>query len=193
MRLPLALLTLLAVLPACGLEAADSDDGLVAGKADDLCPGLVPPCQTDAECGTGMVCAVDPDPDACNPSACGCDPTTGQAICTADCGGKICQAAPTPDLCADFVPPCTSDADCGAGETCGVVEDACNPSACGCDPTTGQTICTADCGGKVCRGAPPAMLCADAGDCLEQNGPPLIECVGAHWECDPDGTCNERC
>ncbi|MCA3011105.1 MAG: hypothetical protein INH41_01765 [Myxococcaceae bacterium] len=80
---------------------------------------------------------------------------TGAIICTADCNGGVCAApvdAGTPDagLCANFDPPCTSNAQCRPGTTCRSPPNACTPSACGCDPATGNIRCTADCGGRRC-------------------------------------------
>ena len=47
-------------------------------------------------------------------------------------------------------PACTSDTQCRAGTTCQQPPNACSPSACGCDPSTGSIVCTADCGGRRC-------------------------------------------
>ena len=41
-------------------------------------------------------------------------------------------------------------AGCGAGETCSRTAPSCTPSACGCDESSGNWRCTADCGGGVC-------------------------------------------
>lgn len=137
----------------CG--AATLDAGVTDAGASDggFCAGFVPPCSSDTQCGPGSQCVRDPN--QCNPSACGCDPTDGTVFCTADCGGGVCAPvadAGTPDagLCVGFEPPCSTDAECGPGKTCKPPASGCAPSACGCDPATGAVFCTADCGGKVC-------------------------------------------
>lgn len=64
--------------------------------------------------------------------------------------------APSPNLCANFTPPGCRRTGCGDGMVCDT-RVRCVPSSCGCDPATGRTVCTADCGGGVCvpaRGAP---------------------------------------
>ena len=72
------------------------------------------------------------------------------------------------DLCGNFVHPCNEDSECEQGEVCSF--DGCNPSSCGCDPETGDTFCTEDCGGGVCV----EDLCAD------------VECVSTPPSCDGD-------
>ena len=141
--------------PATGVRGCTKDCGgkacvAAAVDAGGRCDGFVPPCTTDSQCGAGTVCQLVPG--QCNPSVCNCDPATGLTFCTRDCAGKVCVAAPTDGggRCSNFVPPCTTDAQCGTGKACRVVPNQCNPSACGCDPSTGSVLCTADCGGKVC-------------------------------------------
>jgi hypothetical protein len=176
-----------------------------------LCEGFEPPCVRDSECGTGRVCAKE---EQCIPSICSCEPSTGQLSCTDDCGGGVCRAAAdagpvdsgTPDagLCADFVPPCRSDTDCGAGMRCGRDTNSCYPSFCGCDSATGSMVCSADCGGRVCMpvvdagigdgGTPDGGLCANfvppcVSDAQCRPGTtcrqPLNACAPSSCGCDP--------
>ncbi len=114
-------------------------------------------CTSHADCASGEICAHDPE--VCLSSACHCDPATGAWICTPDCYGGVCQPAAVLDAgnasCNGPNPAgCSTNADCDAGEACSHDEESCLPSACGCDPATGSWICTADCGGGVCRPAP---------------------------------------
>ncbi len=161
-----------------------------AGSRDagaDLCASFVPPCQSDFDCRAGEAC-LPPENRACTPSACACDPATGNIICTSDCSGRVCRPPSTPDgganLCAGFEAPCSSDAQCGPGRACLRDPNQCNPSACGCDPATGAIFCTADCGGGVC-GVPSR----DAGS------PDGGACVGFRAPCATDAQCllGEQC
>ncbi len=52
------------------------------------------------------------------------------------------------DLCADFIPPCSTDEECPGDMVCSFA--GCNPSSAFCDPETGDIIATADCGGGMC-------------------------------------------
>lgn len=61
---------------------------------------------------------------------------------------RVSAIGSTPNKCANFVPPCRTDAQCPAGKRCD--RTGCNPSSCGCDPKTGRVICTADCSGGRC-------------------------------------------
>lgn len=109
------------------------------------CPGNDPSLGCDGGCAEGQIC----DPDACRPSSCGCDSTTGSWICTADCGsGGAC----VPDTKAGCDTPDPSegcDNGCPTGYSCD--PNACHPSACSCDPSLADWLCTTDCGsGGVC-------------------------------------------
>ncbi|WAS97735.1 hypothetical protein [Nannocystis punicea] len=57
--------------------------------------------------------------------------------------------ATTGDLCEGFTQPGCVQTGCPEGQVCqqGL---QCVPSLCNCDPQTGQTICSLDCGGGVC-------------------------------------------
>ena len=170
-----------------------SDKASVCDDAVDLCDDFAGPCQSDDDCGEGFACEVDPD--TCSPSACGCDPTTGQVICTADCGGAECVPTEQPDPCEDFVPPCQSDDDCGDGEVCGTDTTTCSPSVCGCDSETGNVFCTQDCAGKECMPDPFGNICDsfvgpcgsddDCGDGMECVVDPTT-CSPSACGCDPD-------
>lgn len=67
-------------------------------------------------------------------------------------GEEIAESAPIynpqePDLCDDFYYElCEHDLDCQDGFVCGQPTKECQPSACGCDPDTGDAVdCTRDC------------------------------------------------
>jgi hypothetical protein len=109
------------------------------------CEGPDPSLGCDAGCPTGQIC----DPNACKPSGCGCDTTTGSWICTADCGfGGACVAAGT-KICTTPDPSLGCDGGCPAGYKCDL--NACKPSACFCDNDSGGWACTDDCGSNgVC-------------------------------------------
>lgn len=151
-----------------------ADAGVRDAGLGGLCAGFVPPCKSDFECSAGEAC-LPPIDRRCAPSACGaCNPATGSAICTEDCGGRICRARALDsgvNRCAGFEPPCRSDAQCGPGRACVRDPNECNPSACGCDPSTGSIICTEDCGGGVCRVAPRDAGSPDAGACVGFRAP----------------------
>jgi hypothetical protein len=122
----------------CGLGACVPEDGA-------KCEGPDPSDGCEGGCATGTVC----DPNACRPSACGCDPASGSWLCTADCGeGGAC----VPDdqkQCPGANPADGCDNGCPSGTVCD--PNACNPSLCSCDTVTGSWLCTADCGnGGAC-------------------------------------------
>ncbi|MDX2011701.1 MAG: hypothetical protein SFW67_15990 [Myxococcaceae bacterium] len=164
-------------LGACQPRRAVDGGGLDAGAVDagardagvNLCASFVPPCRSDFDCRGGESC-LPPEDRRCAPSACGCDPATGNIACTADCNGRICRPRSSqdagPNLCLGFEPPCRSDAQCGPGRACLRDPNQCNPSACGCDPATGDIICTEDCGGGFCGVAPVDAGAPDAGVCV---------------------------
>jgi hypothetical protein len=187
------------------------DAGVIdAGSPDGgFCVGFVPPCSNDAMCGPGNRCVRDPN--QCNPSACGCDPATGSIVCTADCSGGVCRPqASDAGACVGFEPPCSSNAMCGAGRVCRRDPTQCVPSACGCDPTSGAIICTSDCGGGQCTtvadaGTPDAGFCANFDPPCSSNAqcrpgttcrPPPNACTPSACGCDPSTgniTCTADC
>jgi len=134
-------------------------------------PSQVTTCQDTSECSGDDVCAPSTE---CVPSSCVCDPTTGAWSCTEDCGmPNVCQ--PPAMACA---PPfrsqlCGQTADCNSGEVCTRSHGECIPSACGCDPQTGQWTCTADCNGGLC--VPSSGRCGGDSDCA----------MGSEW-CEED-------
>ncbi len=108
------------------------------------------------------------------------------------CGDKAMLCDDDINMCDLFTGPCQNDDDCGDGFQCIFDPSTCSPSACGCDPVTGSIMCTADCGGKEC--VPDTSAECETGlDCYELYGAPVIECVGAHWECTTEGTCSQSC
>lgn len=72
---------------------------------------------------------------------------------------------------------CTSDADCGEGESCVVEPGGCVPSTCSCDEASGTWECTADCGQKFV--------------CEEGTAPVCNEPDPSEQECDTDADCGE--
>ena len=111
------------------------------------------------DCGGG-VCKEPYDP--CAGKECGefcvpCDPAGPEdcamegMACNSD--GK-CMENVDPvqecgiDLCADFIPPCSDNADCPGSMMCSF--NGCNPSSASCDPETGDVMQTEDCGGGLC-------------------------------------------
>ena len=108
-----------------------------------------------------------------------CDTETGECLPTPgappqDCAamGMVCVSGYCTDSpCDKFVPPCTDDSECPGKEIC--LFDGCNPSACDCDPLTGDIICTADCSGGICGKDDGCGLIAclkgyscEAGECI---------------------------
>lgn len=183
-----------------------SDAGVPDGGA---CVGFVPPCIADSQCGAGNSCVIPLN--ACLPSTCACDPMTGSIICSSDCNGGECRP-PSSDagVCANFVPPCGSDLDCGAGRRCERLAGRCLPSSCACDTQTGLLSCTDDCGGGVCvvspdAGVPDAGLCStfeppctSSAQCTNgrQCQAPPNACTPTACGCDPSTgniTCSADC
>jgi len=108
-------------------------------------------CAMDSDCEAGKTCVVSATQE-CVPSSCSCDEASGEWICTADCGSRnVCVDAEPAPACDPAQDPswqeCTVDSDCPEDEQCVIADqDACLPSSCGCDETTGQwTVCTEDC------------------------------------------------
>lgn len=184
-----------------------------AGSDGGLCSTFVPPCSHDYQCRDGERCVRGV---GCNPSACGCDPSNGSVVCTADCGGGVCRRADAgvPDagagFCRGFVPPCTSSAQCGPGRECRRDPGQCSPSACFCDPQTGSIVCTEDCGGGVCGvPGPDAGVRPDGGVCQGFRAPcssdpqclrgercvrPPNTCLPSSCACGPSGiVCTADC
>lgn len=67
--------------------------GVGQGAPGDRCAGFTPPGCRRTGCPGGMVCDTRAQ---CVPSSCGCDPATGQQVCTSDCGGGVCVPAGMP-------------------------------------------------------------------------------------------------
>lgn len=138
---------------ACACDAAtgqwictaDCGGGICLPAPDEPCPGENPAGCAGRGCPEGEVCAPT---DACIPSACGCDATTGHWVCTADCGGGAC--VPETSACEGPNPEGCSQSGCPAGQACMPLTDHCVPSSCTCFALTGAWVCTRDCGGGVC-------------------------------------------
>ncbi|MFO0565438.1 MAG: hypothetical protein U0263_07235 [Polyangiaceae bacterium] len=178
----------LTLLAACG----GSDDSLGVkgnnqngGKCQDPDPSTLG-CGPTQACPSGMVC----DPNACHPSACSCDPTTGDWQCSADCGLGSCVSENQAPKCTGPDPSLGCDNGCPSGSKCDPT--VCRPSACGCDPTTGDWICTADCGQggacvpetqKICDGPDPSQGCD--GGCPSGSVCDPTACRPSACSCDP--------
>jgi hypothetical protein len=135
--------------PATGtwLCSADCGEGgsCVPENQNPACEGPNPADGCDNGCEAGYVC----DPNACRPSSCGCDPATGSWQCTADCGSGGACVPENQSSCNGPDPSEGCDNGCPNGTTCD--PNACRPSACSCDVTTGSWLCTTDCGsGGAC-------------------------------------------
>jgi hypothetical protein len=148
----------------------------------------------DNGCPAGQTCDVN---QGCNPTDCQCDPDTGSWVCTKDCGGGTC--VPDAIACEDPNPAGCKQTGCKAGEVCADV--GCTPSVCGCDPQTGEWICTADCGGGTCVPADPGTCpgpnpqgcmnkgCPDGQKCVQQGCAPSVcncDAQTGSWFCTAD-------
>ena len=150
---------------------------------EDACEDFVGPCNGNKDCPAGNICSFE----GCNPSSCGCDPFTGEIICTADCGGGVC-VKPLEQPCDDFIEPCKNDKDCPGKMICSM--EGCNPSFCGCDPLTGLINCTKDCAGGVC--VDDSAMCAEGDTKDADDGCNTCVCVDGGWACTKMG-CPEVC
>ena len=165
-----------------------TDDGSV-GCDDAICPDLcgdfVGPCVSDDSCPGELICSFE----GCNPSICSCDALTGMIGCTADCGGGVC-VEKNKDLCEDFIPPCQDDEGCPGELIC--TFEGCNPSECQCEPETGMTLCTDDCGGGVCVEKNEDLCedfippCEDDEECPGELICSFEGCNPSHCFCHPD-------
>lgn len=154
-------------------------NGVCSGGGGMTCGGMPSPLScTQTGCAAGQTCVMDPDPNACYPSSCGCDAATGLWVCTADCGpGGIC------------VP----SQQCGANGMCppGTMCDASGMCVGGCTPS--PETCNAiddDCDGAIDEQEDPALpLCADGSICV------MGQCGGGNVVCMADADCppNQVC
>ena len=168
--------------PVCGSCQGDNDceenqtcdAGYCVDLPDNPCEDFIAPCDESKDCPDGKSCVFD----GCFPSSCGCDPVTGDVICTADCAGGLCLDNPG-DACEDFIAPCQDDKGCPGGMTCSF--EGCNPSFCGCDPKTGLVNCTKDCAGGVCVN--PLALCEEADVKDTEDGCNTCACINGDWVC----------
>jgi len=159
-----------------------------ATTCDGLCPcdGPEGTCDSDSDCEADLVCwkhsgrhyGRPADTSLCAPPECALDIRgAGCGEVTSPCG--LCEGSPT---------PCSSNADCVAGEVCGengivfasaAADKFCWPPVCSIPATTrescgsseapcGHCDCSANCAGKVC-GDDPADECGGicAGLCVD--------------------------
>ncbi len=180
-----AALGLLAVLPG----TAHSGD-VVTGSGVDLCADFTPPGCVHSGCAEGQVCDRTV---GCLPSLCECEPTTGNIVCTEDCGGGTCVAAPPTSCCDPAEEPGTGDNPiCFEGATC------CSDGIWLCNLGDGTPSCNVL--GSVCE----EDLCADfvqpgcvQSGCAEgQVCDTTVGCVPSLCECDPatgNVVCTDDC
>ncbi len=173
-----------------------------APNCTDLCPcNPGKPCSSDANCGPAQACGVNNgghfglarDARACwspqcevSPQAVGCD------FANARCG-----------TCED-VKPCTTSAECPAGNVCGTDnggrfnsahQSVCWPAGCNTDPVQtgcgtpespcGICSCSPNCANKQC-GDDPSDGCGGTCTGFCQDREP--GCT-ADWQCGPDSVC----
>jgi hypothetical protein len=177
-----------ALLSACNAEEDSLGTKGSNQNGTEACDGPDPStlgCGDGTACPTGMVC----DPNACVSSSCGCDEETGNWVCTADCGLGACVPEDQPPVCEGPNPADGCDGGCPTGTVCD--PNACRPSSCGCDATTGSWMCTADCGeGGAC--IPDTLTPCEGPDPSEgcDNGCPTgtvcdpAACRPSHCQCD---------
>lgn len=139
----------------------EGEDGTCGWKTSD-CPenpcNLVD-CEPTNTCEVieGEAVCVPLSDDPCEGKVCGdtcsnCPPDAPcpavEEFCNAD--GECTSEEPQceEDLCAGFIPPCSSDDECPGDMICSF--DGCNPSSASCDPETGLILQTDDCGGGIC-------------------------------------------
>jgi Putative metal-binding motif len=155
------------------------ENGVCSGANPMTCNGVPSPLScTQTGCAPGQMCVMDPDPNACYPSSCGCDAATGLWVCTADCGqGGYCVPSA----------PCGPNAECPPNSVCdasGVCVPVCVPS---------PEVCNAvddDCDGVVDEQEDPAIpLCANGALCV------MGQCGGGGLICMADADCppNQVC
>lgn len=153
-------------------------NGMCSASDPTTCNGMPSPLSClQVGCAAGQMCVMDPNPNACYPSSCGCDAATGMWVCTADCGpGGYC------------VPqqPCGANGACPPGSMCdaaGQCIPACTPS---------PEVCNAvddDCDGVIDEQEDPSIsLCANGAVCvMGQCGGSLICMTDA--DCPPNTLC----
>ena len=159
-------------------EACDQQDNDCDGSTDEAddtrggipCPAIGDPCQENRNCASGT-----------------CFSDYGTQYCTLDCAadpnicpdGLTCETRGPWTVCAQAYPPCQSDRDCAAGQSC-MVTPAPEPGVFGgqCRPRFADGLApNADCGEDVeqrcasglCMSGPNicSSLCQTPGECAD--------------------------
>lgn len=152
-----------------GATAGETEAGSTTGN-----PGTTSPGTASATEGTGGQTGGETTGGATTDVTTATTGTTAEPGTTAG-GGSSTGAG----LCDDFVPPGCIDKGCPDDQVCNT-EIECVPSACGCDPATGDVICTADCGGGTCVPACEPLVCdleCKHGFKKDENGCEICECA----------------
>ena len=102
------------------------------------------PCTSDSECAAGMVCYTE-TLENCDTAAPTC-PAGADCPAPADAG---CQPVTYSGCVPQYLVPCETDADCGAGFNCQVEED------CACGGSTGSAGGSAGSSGSGAEPSPP--------------------------------------
>lgn len=190
-----------AYLGECGSGGCTTDDECAeyqsceAGSCEVCPPVECAPCPEGTDtillphCG-GCAC-VDPAGE-CGPSL----PCPPDSRCEADADGRNRCVPVEPTGCSLPNPAGCSATGCARGYSCERPVDACLPSFCSCDASTGEWTCTADCGGGgVC--VPVAGGCGSNADCAdglvcdletrECRPPCVVDCFRYDPVCGTDG------
>ncbi len=157
---------------------------------------LSPPCESDADCGEGLVCVEGEcrPLDACTTDAdCAEDQKCVDHLCI-DCNCQTDADCPQDEFCYQEcvcrereVVPCDSDEDCAEGELC--IDSACVPAPL-CDRD-------ADCpSGLVCEGGVCVRPCESDEDCgmfhLCVDGHCLQQCLSDAFCLEPGTICENN-